>query len=415
VVAVQEILSYNTVVELGKYMKCVELFAGAGGLALGASNLRFHHEAVVELNPHACNTIRANQRRGFAPVLDWPLMEIDVHKVDFSKWNGRVDIVTGGPPCQPFSIGGKHRGSTDERNLFPEAVRAVREICPKAFVFENVKGLVRDSFAKYFSYIILQLTFPAVPRRKGEEWITHLGRLERLHTEGRETDLHYKVAFRLLNAADYGVPQRRERVFIVGIRSDLEKAWSFPDPTHSRDALLTSQQETGEYWERHSVARRWRLIPSRNLDGDTRYAMRLSNDCDRLPWRTVRDAISDLGEPSEDGKNALFQNHILQAGARAYPGHTGSPLDAPAKTLKAGDHGVPGGENMLLYPDGRVRYFTVRESCRLQTFPDGYVFDGSWSENMRQLGNAVPVTLGEKVLRSVQSALANHATRNVAS
>ena len=88
-----------------------------------------------------------------------------------------------------------------------------------------------------------------------------------------------------------------------------------------------------------------------------------------------------------------------------YPGHTGSSLDEPAKTLKAGDHGVPGGENMLRRPDGSVRYFTVRESARLQTFPDKYVFPGSWTENMRQLGNAVPVTLATSVARSVADCL----------
>jgi len=396
-------------------MKCVELFAGAGGLALGASNLHFKHEAVVELNPHACNTIRANQRRGFTPVLDWPLMETDVHTVDFRKWQGKVEIVTGGPPCQPFSIGGKHRGSSDRRNLFPEAVRAVREIRPKAFVFENVKGLVRESFAKYFNYIILQLSFPDARMRDGEDWLAHLSRLERLHTEGTETDLHYKVAFRLLNAADYGVPQRRERIFIVGIRSDLEQAWSFPNPTHSRESLIISQSITGEYWERHCVPRRWRLQSGRKFEPDAETVTPTFFDGDRKPWRTVRDAVADLGLPSRDQARAEFKNHIFQAGARAYTGHTGSPIDAPAKTLKAGDHGVPGGENMLLYPDGHVRYFTVRESCRLQTFPDGYVFDGTWSENMRQLGNAVPVMLGETVLRSVQDALVKHASRQASS
>jgi DNA (cytosine-5)-methyltransferase 1 len=368
----------------------------------------------VELNPHACNTIRANKLRGFASVLEWPLMETDVHTVDFTKWNGGVEIVTGGPPCQPFSIGGKHLGSTDHRNLFPEAVRAVREIHPKAFVFENVKGLTRESFAKYFNYIILQLTFPTVTRRNNEEWINHLSRLERLLTEGTETDLHYKVAFRLLNAADYGVPQRRERVFIVGLRSDLEQAWSFPNPTHSREALLRSQFETEDYWERHRVARRWRQQCVRNAHGEKGTQMGFFADDSREPWRTVRDATFDLGEPSRDTNKCLFPNHVFQGGARAYPGHTGSPLDAPAKTLKAGDHGVPGGENMLLYPDGLVRYFTVRESCRLQTFPDQYVFDGSWTENMRQLGNAVPVKLGETVLRSVQEALQEHAARTAA-
>ena len=395
-------------------MKCIELFAGAGGLALGASNLRFEHEAVVELNSHACNTIRANQRRGFTPVMDWPLIETDVHTVDFTKWNGRVDIVTGGPPCQPFSIGGKHRGSSDDRNLFPEAVRVVRETCPKAFVFENVKGLTRQSFAKYFNYIVLQLTYPTISKRNDEEWISHFSRLERIHTQGKITDLQYKVAFRLLNAADYGVPQRRERVFIVGIRSDLEQAWSFPDPTHSRDALFVSQFVSEEYWDRHAVSRRSRPTPTRELSRECENRLRLFGERERQPWRTVRDAICDLGEPRRDARRATVPNHVFQAGARSYAGHTGSPLDFPAKTLKAGDHGVPGGENMLRYPDGSVRYFTIRESCRLQTFPDGYVFDGSWTENMRQLGNAVPVALGEKVLRSVHDALRKHAVRTAA-
>jgi DNA (cytosine-5)-methyltransferase 1 len=115
-----------------------------------------------------------------------------------------------------------------------------------------------------------------------------------------------------------------------------------------------------------------------------------------------------LGEPARFAKDAEIPNHILQPGARSYPGHTGSPLDEPAKTLKAGDHGVPGGENMVRYPNGEVRYFSVRESCRLQTFPDEYRFEGSWTENMRQLGNAVPVKLGQVVLGSVKAGVEAH-------
>ena len=100
-----------------------------------------------------------------------------------------------------------------------------------------------------------------------------------------------------------------------------------------------------------------------------------------------------------------MSNHIVNPGARSYPGHTGSPLDEPAKTLKAGDHGVPGGENMLARPDGSIRYFTVREAARLQTFPDDYVFQGAWSEAMRQLGNAVPVKLAESIASAVARTL----------
>jgi DNA (cytosine-5)-methyltransferase 1 len=103
--------------------------------------------------------------------------------------------------------------------------------------------------------------------------------------------------------------------------------------------------------------------------------------------------------------NNSIANHQFNPGARSYPGHSGSPLDEPGKTLKAGDHGVPGGENMLLRTDGSVRYFTVREAARLQTFPDDYVFRRAWSATMRQLGNAVPVRLAEVVARSVAKTL----------
>lgn len=123
------------------------------------------------------------------------------------------------------------------------------------------------------------------------------------------------------------------------------------------------------------------------------------------PWRTVRDALTDIPDPSQPGAWG-FLNHNFQDGAKVYPGHTGSPLDLPAKTLKAGDHGVPGGENMMVLDNGNVRYFSARESARLQTFPDGYIFHGSWTETMRQLGNAVPVTLGRQVAASVAESLA---------
>lgn len=119
---------------------------------------------------------------------------------------------------------------------------------------------------------------------------------------------------------------------------------------------------------------------------------------------TVRDALDGLTEPTMSGSRK-FLNHKLQPGAKTYPGHTGSPIDLPAKTLKAGVHGVPGGENMMVKPDGSVRYFTIREAARLQTFPDNYVLHGAWSEAMRQLGNAVPVALGRIIASSVACAI----------
>lgn len=383
-------------------MRAVELFAGAGGLGIGVSRAGFNPAAVIEWNSYCCDTIRENQSRGIEPVSHWPLTEGDVREFDFSQIGGAVDLVSGGPPCQPFSIGGKHRAYLDERDMFPQAIRAVRELRPRAFVFENVKGLTRSTFSNYLEYIKLRLTYPELVGRPGEAWPKHLARLERHYTRGRQEGLRYQVIKQVLNAADYGVPQRRERIFLVGFRSDVDSGWSSPLPTHSQDALLWSQWRTGEYWDAHKVARRNRPEGGR---GEAR-ALRLSAIPELAPWRTVRDVLSDLPDPEKNPRAAAaYHNHRFQPGARTYTGHTGSPLDEPAKALKAGDHGVPGGENMLLRPDGSVRYFTVRESARLQTFPDDFLFHGSWTETMRQLGNAVPVTLAEIVARSVHNHL----------
>lgn len=386
-------------------MRSVELFAGTGGLAMGISKAGFSHEAVVEWDRWACDTIRENQGRGTDSLAEWPLFEMDVRKFDYADIKGEVDLVAGGPPCQPFSIGGKHRGRDDERDMFPEMVRALRELTPRAVIVENVKGLTRQTFAKYFEYVVLQISYPEVILRPSEGWTDHLSRLERHHVHGRREDLSYRVVFRLLNAADYGVPQKRERVFIVGFRNDLELEWSFPDATHSLDALLRDKWITGDYWERHRVPRRDRSQPPARYQGriERLHSLLLPGE---MPWLTVRDAISDLPNPEEEPDGSGVPNHRFQPGARSYKGHTGSPLDDPAKTLKAGVHGVPGGENMLTKPDGGVRYFTVRESARLQTFPDEFVFHGSWSETMRQLGNAVPVGLAGIVASDVGVALA---------
>jgi DNA (cytosine-5)-methyltransferase 1 len=376
----------------------VELFAGAGGLAMGLSLAGFRHLAVIERDRWACDTLRENQRRGHPLVAEWPLHEGDVREMDYEGLRQPVDLVAGGPPCQPFSICGKHRGHGDARDMFPATVDVVRRLRPRAFIVENVKGLTRPAFADYFAYILSRLEFPDVVRKHDETEADHSRRLRRHRTSGRSTGLTYNVVFQVLNAANFGVPQKRERVFIVGFRADLDVRWSFPVETHAFEALLTDQWVTGEYWERHGIAAKAR-------GPAPRVAVRHASD-HRQPWRTVRDALAGLPDPEfEPGAAAKFADHRFQPGVRFYAGHTGSSLDAPAKTLKAGDHGVPGGENALARPDGGGRYFTVRESARLQTFADDYVFHGGWSETMRQLGNAVPVALARVVGASVAGAL----------
>ncbi|WP_407900935.1 DNA cytosine methyltransferase [Scytonema sp. NUACC26] len=125
---------------------------------------------------------------------------------DFSTIDGEIDLLAGGPPCQPFSIGGRHGAHQDSRDMFPRFFQAVRELRPKAFLIENVRGLLRQNFLNYFEYITLQLAHPELQPKPDESWVDHLARLERHHNSGVSDDFGYRITFRLLNAADYGVP-----------------------------------------------------------------------------------------------------------------------------------------------------------------------------------------------------------------
>jgi len=289
--------------------------------------------------------------------------------------------------------------------MFPQAVRAIREVQPKAFIFENVKGLLRKGFANYYSYIIRQLRYPDVRLKGDEEWTDHLARLEKIETSGRSAGVQYNVVYRLLNAADYGVPQHRYRVLIVGVRADLGIEFSFPEKTHEEDALLYDQWVSGEYWDRHRVPKKYRQTMPSRFRAKVERLSPFWRGTMLKPWRTVRDAIADLPQIAEGESCATTANHFLNPGARSYPGHTGSQMDEPAKALKAGDHGVPGGENTLRLPSGSVRYLSVRECARLQTFPAEWIFSGSWTESMRQLGNAVPVRLAHTVATSLRETI----------
>lgn len=390
-------------------VRSVELFTGAGGLALGCEIAGFKPVRVVERDRWACDTIRENQNQNYPLVADWDLRERDVRLVDWSDMTEDIDLVVGGPPCQPFSMGGKARAADDDRDMFPATTEVIRQLKPRAFIVENVRGLTRTTFANYFQYILLRLEHPQLKNRKGETWLNHLQRLQSEHTSVLSDELTYNVVPTLVNAADYGVPQQRWRVFIVGFRSDVAAEWSFPGPSHSYDALLYSKWVSGDYWDRHKLGKRARgPVPLRMAQRVEQ--LRERGEPVERPWRTVRDALAGLPEPTRSGSRKHL-NHVLQPGARSYTGHTGSPIDLPAKALKAGVHGVPGGENMLLRPDGSVRYFTVREAARLQTFPDRYELHGAWSEAMRQLGNAVPVLLAQKVAASVGEHLAEAAVR----
>ncbi len=381
----------------------VELFTGAGGLALGTAKAGFSHKALIELDRDACETLRTNGNRALLHAVR-PVEPTDVRTIDFTDYAGSLDLIAAGVPCQPFSLAGKHKGHRDQRNLFPELFRAVCEARPKALLIENVKGLLRPGFAPYFTYILHRLQRPCAVPRASESWEEHKARLAKEGRSGRARDeLSYDVQHYLVNCADFGVPQKRERVFIVAFRSDLGVEWSLPRATHSHEALLYAQWVDGSYWKEHGL-RQPRNAPPHLRARIGRLRSTLFPPTEKR-WRTVRDAIGDLPRPVELRDDPDVPNHYANPGARSYPGHTGSPWDEPAKTLKAGDHGVPGGENTLRHENGQVRYFTIREAARLQTFPDHYVFAGAWTECLRQLGNAVPVEAARVLAVSIAKQL----------
>jgi DNA (cytosine-5)-methyltransferase 1 len=376
-------------------MNSLELFSGAGGLAKGLELAGFKHAALVENNKHAYASLCENfdpEKVFFGDVRDFDLETLD-----------NIDLVAGGPPCQPFSLGGKHQADRDKRDLFPSAISVIEKLKPKAFIFENVKGLLRKTFADYFEYILLRLTYLSFDTEVTLDWQQHLKELRSV-SELSYSGTKYNVQFKSIDAANYGVPQKRERVIIIGIRSDLECDWSFPLETHSADRLFWDMYVTGEYWERHKICKSERPLVDRSIESKRFKLIEKHGMFEpaSMPWQTVRDALNDLPDPQFERS---IKDHLFHDGARIYPGHTGSILDAPAKTIKAGDHGVPGGENMIRFSDGSVRYLTVLEAKRLQTFPDNFVIEGVWGEAMRQIGNAVPVLLAETMGHELMKAL----------
>lgn len=401
----------------------VELFAGAGGLAQAVDRAGFRPLLLNEWDKRAGQTLEANgakprvdEDRAPGPGEPTPLVVGDVRDLDMNYLRSlNVDVLAGGCPCQPFSLGGVHKGMEDERNGFPHMFRATREMRPKVVMVENVRGLLRASFRPYFEYIQRELSLPFVQRADGVDWEDHNETLRRVARAGDvDAAERYDLVVTPVNAADYGVPQVRNRVIMVAFRSDLGVDLSAfkraVRPTHSEAALHRSMRK-GIYWERHAD------VPAEVRD---RVAGELPTELpdDGLdPWRTLRDALAGIdGDPPlppvpEEFRDRLerylggFTDHVGWPGSRIYPGHTPNLLDRPTKTVKAGVHGVPGGESVMSLDDGSHRYMTVRETARVMTFPDTWRLEGPRGERMRQLGNAVPVRLGEVFARAIRATL----------
>jgi DNA (cytosine-5)-methyltransferase 1 len=403
----------------------IELFAGGGGMALGLAQSGLSHIAVNEIDRRSNDTLLVNHRR----IGDWPMLPGDCADQPWEDFRGAATIVAGGAPCQPFSIGGVHRGDEDDRNLWPVFTDVVRKVAPLAAIGENVRGLTRESFRPYLDYICDRLAAPTLTPDRGEPWWQHHQRLlVALERDDIDPAERYLVDRKIILAADYGVPQLRYRLFIVAFRSDVDvkwnpeadwgTRWNWPDPSHDRDALLAAQLD-GSYWAEHDLPNRTpSMTMARRRAVERAAELMLSGQIER--WRTLRDALSGhtpsdekpqpaLPEPVNHRPSAGFNHHIGIPGARLYKGHSGNPLDWPAKTIKAGVHGVPGGEHVVMLDNGEHRYLTVRECARVQTFPDEWHFEGPRSEASRQIGNAVPVRLarimGTYVRRAIDDAL----------
>lgn len=370
----------------------INLCAGAGGLALGLAQAGFAPSEFYDKDRGSCETLRHNLCES-PNVLSGNVSEGDLSEIEWIPSRHRVRLLAAGAPCQPFSRGGAHRGHEDERNLFPTILKAVRLLRPRAVLIENVRGLNRETHYPYLQYIINQLRYLDLEPKQDETWNDHALRLLQ-HSGDRSARPTYRVAWSVFNAADFGVAQFRHRLFIVATEVDFPE-YKFPAPTHSKKKLQF-EQATGIYWERQG-------LPAPDRDAGS--LPELAEEEALSPWVTVREAIGDLPQPAPE-ENDDCNNHWTIPGAQAYPGHTGSPLDQPSKTLKAGVHGVPGGENMMVLDDGSVQYYTLREMARIQSFPDAHYFVGSRSNVIRQIGNAVPCALALRVAEPLRGLFA---------
>jgi len=329
----------------------IDLFAGAGGLSLGFAAAGFEAVAAVEVDADAAATFRKAH-----PGVD--VHEGDICELDLSPYRGHVAAVVGGPPCQPWSLGGLRRGHADPRDGTPQFARAVHEVGPDVFVMENVAGLVRGAARPAFERILAVLG--------GERPLADLLG----DAVGPRDRLEYRVEARVLNAADHGVPQTRRRLFVVGVRPGAAFAW--PEPTHA-GAHVPARAHVG-------VVARGEANPS-----------------------IVTYAAAPSLRPDP------YHGQVFNGGGR--------PIDPgrPAPTLLAsmGGNKTPWVDTLGVVPDyhahlraggaprsGRVpgaRRITVAEAAALQTFPPDLAFAGARSSQYRQVGNAVPPLLAAAV------------------
>jgi DNA (cytosine-5)-methyltransferase 1 len=324
----------------------IELFAGAGGLALGMAQSGFNHLLLNEWDSDACATLRLNRP-------DWNVVQEDVHNVDFTEYKGKVDLLTGGFPCQAFSYAGKQGGFNDTRGtLFFELARAVKEVQPAVFVAENVKGLLNHDSGKTFNTIC--------------NAIKELG--------------YTLLAYKVMRAIMYAVPQKRERLILVAVRNDIAPYAEFiwPSPYYRvltlRDAfckgVLYNEDVPYSAGQQYPEKKRkvMDLVP---MGGD---------------WRDL---------PVDIQKEYMGGSFYLGGGRTGMARRLS--LDEPSLTLTC----APAQKQTERCHPIETRPLSIREYARIQTFPDEWKFSGNLSSQYKQIGNAVPVNLAAAVGRSI--------------
>ncbi|MGB0881053.1 MAG: DNA (cytosine-5-)-methyltransferase [Chitinophagales bacterium] len=327
-----------------KEFKVLELFAGAGGLAVGLEKAGIKCVALNEMDKWACKTLRKNRPK-------WNVLEGDIKSFDFKEYNNQVDIVTGGFPCQAFSYAGKKLGLQDARGtLFYEFARVVKEVNPLMCIGENVKGLLSHEKGKTIAGMISILD-----------------------------EIGYNIVpVKVLKAINYKVPQKRERVILVGVRKDINLKYEYPKP-HNKIYNLVDALKKGELFDCN--------VPK---SAGSKYPEHKKAVLDLIPqkgyWRNL---------PLEIQKEYMGKSFYLGGGKTGIARRIG--WDEPSLTLTCSPAQK---QTERCHPD-ETRPFTVREYARIQTFPDEWEFMGSISQQYKQIGNAVPCNLGQEIGYSI--------------
>ena len=336
--------SVSNFVEPEKEYKVLELFAGAGGLAIGMEKAGLKCIALNEIDKWACQTLRKNR-----PT--WKVLEGDIKEFGFSEYYNKVDVVTGGFPCQAFSYAGKKLGLADARGtLFYEFARVVKEVNPPICIGENVRGLLSHDNGKTLKGMISILD-----------------------------EIGYKVVpVQVLKAIKFKVPQKRERLILVGIRKDIDVKYEYPKP-YKKIYNLKDALKKGELFESNVPKSEGAKYPKSKIDV-------LELVPQKGYWRDL---------PLKIQKQFMGGSFYLSDGKTGIARRIG--WDEPCLTLTCS----PAQKQTERCHPEETRPFTVREYARIQTFPDDWMFEGSMAQQYKQIGNAVPVNLGREVGYSI--------------